>query len=185
MKRGFTLIELMAVVIILAVIGLIAVPTVNKLIKDNKSKLYQAQISSIDDAAKVWSDKHVNLLPEQNEEAISIPLILLKQEGLLPLDFKNPITDEKFYDNMYIDIFFEKNSYTYDVIEDSGNDYFSIDSAPIILKDTYNYSDTCSVNKIIVVEAGTYQEEDVNISSADETCTITYNGFTVIRKKSV
>lgn len=192
MKKGFTLVELMAVVIILAVIGLIAIPTVNKVIKDNQLKLYQAQISSIDDAAKAWSDKHINLLPEKKGEAISIPLILLKQEGLLPLDFKNPKTNEEFYDNMYIDIIFEENSYTYNVIEDSGNSYFDIDVAPIIIKDTYNYDrvNRLPVCEVIVFENGRLNNliSDLyaayNIDGTRSTISYTYNEktFMVERK---
>ena len=183
MKRGFTLIELMAVVIILAVIGLITIPTVDKTIKDNKNKLYQAQINNIDDAAKTWSNNHVNLLPESSSEAISVPLIALKQEGLLPIDFTNPKTGRKFFDNMYIDITFYKNSYVYNVIEDSGDDNFEIDVTPIILKDTFNYDNVCSVSSIIVFEDGQYQEKSVDVSTSADTCQITYNGYTAMRKK--
>lgn len=184
MKKGFTLVELMAVVIIIAVIGLIAIPAVDRAIRDNNEKLYQAQLNSIDDAAKTWSNKHVNLLPESSDEAISIPLILLKQEGLLPIDFKNPKTGEKFYDNMYIDITFEKNSYNYSVIEDSGTTNYDIDVTPIILKDTFNYTGTCNVSKIIVLENGGYEEKNVNVSSSGSTCEISYSGFAVTRKKN-
>lgn len=192
MKRGFTLVELMAVVIILAVIGLIAIPTVDKVIKDNKNKLYQAQINSIDDAAKTWSDSHVNLLPESSSEAISIPLILLKQEGLLPIDFKNPKTDEPFYDNMYIDITFEKNSYNYNVIEDSGTANFDIGVAPIILKDTFNYdrSNQLSICDVIIFENGRINSTisilnaSYNLDGTTSTIEYTYNDkeFTVVRK---
>lgn len=185
MKRGFTLVELMAVVIILSVIGLIAIPAVDKVIKDNQNKLYQAQINSIDDAAKTWSNNHVNLLPESSSEAISIPLILLKQEGLLPVDFKNPKTDKKFYDNMYIDITFEKNSYNYNVIEDSGDRYFDIDGASIVLKETYNYdstnqSPTCDV---IIFEDGNSSVSTLQASyDSSGNLTISYKNFSVVRK---
>ena len=187
MKRGFTLVELMAVVIVIAVIGLIAIPTVDKTIKDNKNKLYQIQISNIYDAAKTWSDNHVNLLPETRGEAISIPLLLLKQEGLLSIDFKNPKTNEKFYDNMYIDIIYEKDSYTYNVIENSGNTNYSITIVPIILKSTFNYSGSCSVGNVIVVEDGQYQDRNESwllIDTNDSSCFITYDTYTAIRKKS-
>ena len=40
MKKGFTLVELITVLIILAVIGLIVFPTVNSTIKESKEKAY-------------------------------------------------------------------------------------------------------------------------------------------------
>ena len=44
MKKGFTLVELLAVITLLGLLSLIVVPVVDKIIKDNKEKLYQTML---------------------------------------------------------------------------------------------------------------------------------------------
>ena len=46
-SKGFTLIELLGVVTILAMLGMIIVPTVSKVVSDNKQQLYDVQIRNI------------------------------------------------------------------------------------------------------------------------------------------
>lgn len=53
-NKGFTLIEVIAVVVILTVIGAIMMPTVGKLIEDNKEDNYEAMKQSILSAAKIY-----------------------------------------------------------------------------------------------------------------------------------
>lgn len=53
-KKGFTLIELIATIIILGLIGLIVYPTVNNVINDSKEKVYKHQIEELVRQADVW-----------------------------------------------------------------------------------------------------------------------------------
>lgn len=153
MKRGFTLIELMAVIFILGIISTIAVIAVDKTIKDNKEKLYKAQIGTIEDAARTWGVKHIKYLPEKTGEAISIPLLVLKQDGILSSDFKNPKTDELFPNNMYIDIYYENGVYNYTVIEDSGtSNNIGLDYPAIILTEKFYFDEfPTSFNGFIIL----------------------------------
>lgn len=189
MNKGFTLIELMAVVFILGIISCIAVIAVDKTIKDNKENLYKAQISNIEDAARAWGNAHINLLPEEKGEAISIPLIVLKQDGLLIKDFKNPKNEDLFFDNMYIDISYESGNYIYNVIEDSGTENYNDLSYPaIILKEKFNYMDVETSNEVYVSSIS--QEittTTLSVHNADDTSTMKYTEsgktFTVVRKE--
>ena len=189
MKKGFTLIELMAVIFILGVVGTIAVVSVDKTIKDNKQKLYEIQLSNIKEAARIWGDAHINLIPDENGDAISIPLLLLKQDGLLDKEYKNPKNEELFYDNMYIDISYENGVYIYNVIEDSGTEnYFDLSYPAIILKEKFNYNTTStsddvyvsSINKEII-------STTLSTNNDGNTLTMEYtengNTFTVVRKE--
>ena len=64
MKKGFTLVELLAVLVILGLLGLIVVPVVDKIIKDNRNNLYELQIKNIEEGARNWAAKNPLSLPE-------------------------------------------------------------------------------------------------------------------------
>ena len=56
-KNGFTLMEMLAVVIILGVILVIAIPSVNNLINKNRTKMYQTHMSLVEEKTKIFVDK--------------------------------------------------------------------------------------------------------------------------------
>lgn len=191
MKKGFTLIELMAVIFILGVVMTIAVVAVDKTIKDNKENLYQIQISNIEQAARTWGDVHITLLPDENNEAISIPLLVLKQDGLLDKEYKNPKNEKLFFDNMYIDISYENGAYIYNVIEDSGSDNYTDLAYPtIILKDKFNYS-SASTSYEVYISSIDKKITSTTLSptndTTNKTSTLLYKEnnktFTVVRKE--
>ena len=79
-KNGFTLIELLGVVTILAMLGLIIVPTINRVVTDNKVKLYNVQIRVIKSGASdyiIKNDQILNMLLEKNDITIYYLLKLL------------------------------------------------------------------------------------------------------------
>lgn len=192
MKRGFTLIELMAVIIILGIVGMISVIAVDKVIKDNKGSLYNNQVVNIENAAKTWGTKHIKYLPENKDEAISIPLLVLKQDGILTKDIKDPRTEDLFYNNMYIDISYENGAYVYNLIENSGtpsSGETDLDYPSIILKEKYNFSsypntvDVYLVKRDRTIITGSLTSTN---DPATNTSTLTYTDasktFTAVRK---
>ena len=96
MKRGFTLVELMAVIIILAVISLIVFPTMVKTISKAKEDLYQNQIETLEKASKDWSVKNTEKLPEEdNSDMCYIKIGTLSLEGFIEnKEVENPETGE-------------------------------------------------------------------------------------------
>ena len=61
-KRGFTLIEIIAIIILLSVIALITYPVINNLITDSKEKLYEKQINELERLSNTWVTKNINKL---------------------------------------------------------------------------------------------------------------------------
>lgn len=119
-KNGFTLVELLATIIILSIIGLIAIPAVNKTTKKAKDQLYQVQIDNIEDAAASWAADHPADLPSENGEILQLTIGQLKYAGDLEFDLKNPKTGILFPNDMIVKIERVQNSYTYEVDETSG-----------------------------------------------------------------
>ena len=57
-EKGFTLVELLAVIVILGVLTAIAVPSVLGISKKIKTDMYESKIKTIEVAAELWADDH-------------------------------------------------------------------------------------------------------------------------------
>lgn len=89
MKKGFTLIEVLGVIVLLGVIALIAYPAVDNTIKESREKAYLENIKNIEDVAMTYS---VSNDLGYNEEYQKLELQTLKDAGLLKdEDIKNPV----------------------------------------------------------------------------------------------
>ncbi len=66
-RKGFTLIELIAVIVILSLIALIVFPAVNSVIKDSKEKAYEQQKQTILKAVKQLSYENSDILPDETD----------------------------------------------------------------------------------------------------------------------
>ena len=75
-KNGFTLVELLGVVTILAMLGMIIVPVINKVITDNKNELYEVQIRNIKSGASNFVSENIfsEELDIPNNSSIGIKL---------------------------------------------------------------------------------------------------------------
>lgn len=114
-NKGFTLIELLGVVTILAMLGLIIVPTINKVVNDNKQKLYDVQIRNIENGASNFvADNVLNIdIPLGTSKGIT--LLRLKNLGYIDNDIVDPISKEKFDDSIVVIISNTVNGYQYKV----------------------------------------------------------------------
>lgn len=74
-KNAFTLIELIAVIVILSLIALVVFPAVNSVIKNSKEKSFEQQKNAIIKAAKECSYENTIILPNTvDKEYNQIPL---------------------------------------------------------------------------------------------------------------
>ena len=120
-KNGFTLVELLGVVTILALLGMIIIPNINSVISNNKQKLYDVQIRNIKSGASNFVSEHIYELEIPNNDSIGIKLGKLKQMGYIDSNISNPITKNKFSDDLVIMITNKDNSYSYTVCDNSVN----------------------------------------------------------------
>ena len=91
-KKGFTLVELLAVIVILAVIALIATPIVKKSIANSKNQALKETINSIERAAYNYGYQN-DIGYDTNYKKLTLDELISK--GFLKGDIINPVTNEK------------------------------------------------------------------------------------------
>lgn len=134
-NKGFTLVELIAVIVILGLISLIAIPTVNNSIIKYKDKLEADAIKNIEQAAKNWAADNINKLPnsvydksegatnlymtypdidtEQDFSELKIKLSNLQNTGYIDSTVKNPKDNKEFCTTATVTIRKTNTGYTY------------------------------------------------------------------------
>ena len=84
-KNGFTLVELIAVVAILGLIALVVYPAIASVIRNSRESAYNDQVAVIEKAAKTWSLKHANILPDDGS-VYRLSVDTLVDEGYISND---------------------------------------------------------------------------------------------------
>ena len=95
MKKGFTLAELIGVIVVLALISLITIPVISRILKQNKTALCETQMNNILEAARAWGADNVFLLPTEDGRSKTITLQDLVDGGYIEKDIENPATKIK------------------------------------------------------------------------------------------
>lgn len=124
MKKGFTLAELLGVIIVLALISMIAIPAITTSLNKHKKSLCDTQISYMIAAAKNWGADHLLQLPDEGE-TFTITLSELIKQGYMEGDQKAKLEEDKFK-----------------VINPNTGDYFAPDPTIIITKSGKSYTYT-------------------------------------------
>lgn len=83
MRKGFTLTELLTVIVILGLIILVAYPSVLKVLNDSKERAYESQIKLVEKAAKEWGVENVTSLPDKCDGTLNIELSDLINDGYI------------------------------------------------------------------------------------------------------
>ena len=92
-KKGFTLIEIIAIIILLSVIALITYPIINNLISDSREELYNKQISELERLSNTWVTKNINKLKIEDGYTYNLSFEELHEQGFVSDEqVKNPKT---------------------------------------------------------------------------------------------
>ena len=192
MKKGFTLVEMIGAIILLGTLSLLVIPIVNKNIKQSKEKLYVAQIEEIKSATEKWAYKNMDLLPSNDGGVIEVTLLELKKSGDLPLDIRDPRTNELISNQSTVQIIYKNNIYEYIVNDYSNQKDIDVNKyAPTIVLNgnsveyiTLNsqYTEKGAVakdyeNNIINDVTIQYQKNDVEVSKIDTSLIGTYTVY--------
>lgn len=120
-KKGFTLVELLGVIVILGIIATITVPLIQRTIIENTEEAYNDQVTSFERAAKNYVASDVYNMTNCQTKICTISLKELQEKGYLQSgDIVNPITDENFNMDNVVDITYDGDtfSYNYDTSQD-------------------------------------------------------------------
>ena len=113
MKKGFTLVELLGVIVILSVLLIIVFATVSTAVNDGKNSVYKTQVNSILSGAYDWTLKYPSKLPQNKGDKVYISYLQLIKDGYVD-ELVNPKTKEKFPIDLVISIEYTGGNYKYD-----------------------------------------------------------------------
>ena len=117
MKKGFTLVELLAVIVVMGIIATIGYAAVSGVINSSKQSSYELQVKNIEKAVKQWAVENTNLLPDIDGEKYTLTLDVLKSSGILQEIPTDPRSGEPMKGNIIIEFNSSTNQYTYDYNE--------------------------------------------------------------------
>lgn len=114
-QAGFTFVELLGVIVIIGILSLIAIPTLERIVKENKEKIYNQQLDNIILSLKSWASDNRQHLPQKEGEILTVTLSNLKAEGYVEYDLKNPKTNKCFDNSTILKITRVKKNYQYSI----------------------------------------------------------------------
>lgn len=91
-KKGLTLVEMIAVLVVLSIVATVVTPNIAKEIKDYRNRTLNAQLSTIEGATKNWVADNVNAVDCTNDDRIAtkVSMITLKNGAYVEENMKNP-----------------------------------------------------------------------------------------------
>ncbi|MBE6160314.1 MAG: type II secretion system protein [Lactobacillales bacterium] len=118
-KKGLTIVELLAVLVIIGLIALVIFPVVTDNITGSQKKSQEIQKASIKEAAESYVaeniGKTINFTEADNKEEINLNTLI--EEGYLKGNYNNPQTGKEYdLETSKVTVTKDNNSYSYDVV---------------------------------------------------------------------
>lgn len=151
MKKGFTLIEVLAVVTIIGLIFVIVIPKIINSLNNKKEDIDSTTNSMIINAAKMYVDDHNTKFDKINGSTYCLPLTTLTKEKYLESPIKN-VTDDKDITNIKSVKISYDNTFKYEIVNKK--------DCVVNLK-TYKIGDKVTYNGIdfyVIADSGINQE---------------------------
>lgn len=121
MKKGFTLLEMLAVIIILAMLSLTVFSLVQNQLQSQKGKLSDATVKLIENAADIYVTERPNAYPKESGNFYcNVTLKTLVDSGLLKSPIKDFESGEELDLNKIVKVTVNGNEYNYEIITAGG-----------------------------------------------------------------
>lgn len=112
-EKGLTLVEVIAVLIVLSIVATIVTPNIAVEIRDYKNRILETQINTIKEATKNWVADNVDKVSCNGNSALLVSIQELKQGAYLEDELKHP--NKSNFDNAFGLI------YCKEIIDETGN----------------------------------------------------------------
>ena len=116
-KNGFTLAELLGVIVILGLLAVIVIPVVTETLNGYRVRICETQVKNVIEAARAWGAEEENIvkLPQSDTDVRTISLADLQEAGYIDKDIKNPLNTNEYLE---MDITITKQGYRYKYTSD-------------------------------------------------------------------
>lgn len=118
MKKGFTLIELTAVIIIIALISLLAFPLVDNLINFKQNEISETMNQIIFNATDIYIGYNPNNYSKIDNNIYCIKLSDLNDLDLISNPLIDPISNEEISLNKYVKVEVNALEYLYSIVDE-------------------------------------------------------------------
>lgn len=117
MKKGFTLVELLAVIIILGLLTIIAIPSIIGILNNEKENISDSMKNVIINASSLYIEDNSGVYPKVNNNVYCIKLESLVNDNRLSKPLKDPVTNKEIDLNKYIKVSIINDLYNYDIVD--------------------------------------------------------------------
>ena len=165
-KKGFTLVELLGVLVVLSVILMIAFPLITTYINKTKQKSYDTQMEIIMTGLKNYAIEHKEVLPVNDADYVTFTLGQLKSLGIVNNSVVNPLDGKEIDDSMEFKIIKNGSKYTYQIVESSILSRDDKNHTPYITLNGHilNYIDVDSTYTELGASATDYDGNPLNVT---------------------
>ena len=117
MKKGFTLVELLAVIIILGLLTIIAIPSIIGILNNEKENISDSMKNIIINASSLYIEDNSGVYPKVNNNVYCIKLESLVNDNILSKPLKDPVTNKEIDLNKYVKVSIINDLYNYDIVD--------------------------------------------------------------------
>lgn len=115
MKKGFTLVELLAVIMLLGIISLIAIPSIGKILGRSRQRALEGVKEELIKATKSYTADNLDLLPLNDGEYICVNVDTIRNSSYITNDeIIDPTTEEPLVGYIKVTYLMKYNNYNYE-----------------------------------------------------------------------